>query len=289
MLTCLVAMPFDGFDEVFAAVKAAAGKALPDEPLNCYWLKEIKAAGRITDDILEGIQHSTFCIADLTGQNPNVMWETGFAMALGKPTILITQERQAELPFDLRSHRVLHYEPADLAKLADDLTGSIRETLARYALNTQAERLVRPRSRSQIIAVTGTMNANKSRVQQRLQTVLAPYLDQDVEWYTGSSGVVDELVLDYLVARDKAPLAIGYNRYDFSAEVEKLVQSGKVGFVDASVESLPRNTDGPTERDILFVTKADLIVVFWDGRSHGTKDLIEYFQKNGRNLLIGFI
>ena len=39
------------------------------------------------------------------------MWELGYAMAMGKPTILIGQSTEA-LPFDLKIHRVLAYDPA---------------------------------------------------------------------------------------------------------------------------------------------------------------------------------
>lgn len=40
-------------------------------------------------------------MADLTGTNPNVMWELGYAMALKKPALIITQS-QAAAPFDVK-------------------------------------------------------------------------------------------------------------------------------------------------------------------------------------------
>jgi nucleoside 2-deoxyribosyltransferase len=151
-MDCLAIMPFaSDFDAVFAIIKVAVSNALPDEKIQCTWLKDTLAAGRITDDILNGIQHSAFCIADVSGNNPNVMWETGYAMALGKPTILIGQSVDA-LPFDLKIHRVLPYKLAQLDGLADSLAKAVRETLARYELHTKVDQAIRPPRKSKTIA-----------------------------------------------------------------------------------------------------------------------------------------
>jgi hypothetical protein len=40
---------------------------------------------------------------------PKLFYELGYAHALDKPTILLAQ-RDAELPFDIRSYRVIFYE-----------------------------------------------------------------------------------------------------------------------------------------------------------------------------------
>ena len=133
-LECLVIMPFDrSFDDVFATVKHAVESAVPGQTIHCTWLKDIQAAGRITDDIVNGIERAGFCISDLTGSNPNVMWETGYAMASRKPTILISQA-VATLPFDLLIHRVHEYDPAALTDLAPNLPQAVRDTLSRYGV-----------------------------------------------------------------------------------------------------------------------------------------------------------
>src|SRR5207248_2647140 len=83
-MQCLVIMPFgEAFDPVFRAVRNTVAGAVPGQPIDCYWLKDVHAAGRITDDIVAGIQKAALCVSDVTRSNPNVMWETGYAMALG--------------------------------------------------------------------------------------------------------------------------------------------------------------------------------------------------------------
>ena len=76
-MQCLVIMPFgEAFDPVFRAVRNTVAGAVPGQPIDCYWLKDVHAAGRITDDIVAGIQKAALCVSDVTRSNPNVMWET---------------------------------------------------------------------------------------------------------------------------------------------------------------------------------------------------------------------
>lgn len=69
---------------------------------------DIRSQSNILGDIVEGIVSSDLIVADLTGANPNVYYELGIAHALNKKVILLTQEID-ELPFDLRSYRVVAY------------------------------------------------------------------------------------------------------------------------------------------------------------------------------------
>ena len=289
MMRSLVLMPFASeFDRVFEATRTAASSALPGERIDCTWLKDALAAGRISDDLLRGIEHSTFCIADVSGNNPNVMWETGYAMALGKPTILIGQSIKS-LPFDLKDHRVLSYELTGLDALTHSLSKAIQATLARYELHTKVDEAIRPLSRSKIIAVTGSMNADVAKLRRRIEIVLEPYLEEDVAWLCGSNGLTDEMVLDFLASRGERPTAVGYNRYDLSQSIRRMIDDNRVNVVDASIENLPKGLSGPSERDVLFASRADLVILFWYGDSGGTRRLIDYFTANGTNILIGFV
>ena len=54
------------------------------------------------------IERSSLVIADLTGDNPNVFLEVGYAWGKSLPTVLLAQER-APLPFDVQSQRCIRY------------------------------------------------------------------------------------------------------------------------------------------------------------------------------------
>jgi len=66
-----------------------------------------------TESILERIYRqikvSDIIIADMTGRNANVFYEVGYAHALGKSCILLTQNAD-DIPFDLKHHRHIVYQ-----------------------------------------------------------------------------------------------------------------------------------------------------------------------------------
>jgi hypothetical protein len=65
--------------------------------------------GSIMSDIWSAIHAARVVVADLTGRNPNVLYEIGLAHAIGKDTILISQSMD-DVPSDLRHLRVIVYE-----------------------------------------------------------------------------------------------------------------------------------------------------------------------------------
>ena len=70
---------------------------------------EMVAPGRITTQIMDAIARAGLIVADITGQNPNVLFEIGMAQSLGKELILLSQERE-RIPFDIADLRVIFYD-----------------------------------------------------------------------------------------------------------------------------------------------------------------------------------
>jgi hypothetical protein len=96
------AEPYDTFyREVIQSQAEAAG-------FDVLRIDEKVGPGVIFQDIQKEIEQAEVVIAEITPANPNVFYELGYAHALGKPTILLAQ-RNAALPFDIRSFRVVFY------------------------------------------------------------------------------------------------------------------------------------------------------------------------------------
>lgn len=126
---CFVLMPFDSkFKEIYTEVYQPV---CAKNELDCWRVDEIARPGSITRDIVEGIVDAEVVIADLTGQNPNVFYELGISHAVGNKTIM-TSQSLSDVPFDVRSYRVLIYEQTltGCRKLAEDLEKALRELLA---------------------------------------------------------------------------------------------------------------------------------------------------------------
>lgn len=94
--------PYDMFyREVIQTRAEAAG-------FEVFRIDEKAGPGVIFQDIQREIEQAEVVIAEITPANANVFYELGYAHALGKPTILLAQ-RGAQLPFDIRSYRVVFY------------------------------------------------------------------------------------------------------------------------------------------------------------------------------------
>jgi hypothetical protein len=85
------------------------------------------------DRIYNQINKADVVVADMTGQNPNVFYEVGYAHALNKIVLLLTQDSN-DIPFDLkhRPHIVYGGQIEILRnKLAQKLTWAINESRTR--------------------------------------------------------------------------------------------------------------------------------------------------------------
>jgi hypothetical protein len=119
-----VIMPFDAeLNEVYSAFIVPA---LEEAGYSVRRADNLDGQKNILRDIVEWISKSDLILADLTGLNPNVFYELGMAHALLRPVILMTQNID-ELPFDLRSYRVITYN-THFARIA-----SAREALRQTA------------------------------------------------------------------------------------------------------------------------------------------------------------
>ena len=84
------------------------------EPVNeCQYLCERCDRDVFTGDVLERIRKriadATLVIADMSGANPNVYLEVGYAWGKGVPTLLIAREGE-DLTFDVRAQKCVFYK-----------------------------------------------------------------------------------------------------------------------------------------------------------------------------------
>jgi len=75
---------------------------------------DIARPRHITDAIFQAILTSDLIVADVTGSNPNVFYELGFAHAAGCDIIMLCQKQSRKrLPFDIAHERTLFYSATD--------------------------------------------------------------------------------------------------------------------------------------------------------------------------------
>ena len=90
----------------------------------------IDSPGSINDQIFERIVNSELVIVNLTGLNPNVMYELAVRHSFGKPCVMIC-ESDTKLPFDLLEDRTIFFEDTikGSGELKVDLENKIKSAL----------------------------------------------------------------------------------------------------------------------------------------------------------------
>lgn len=100
--------------------------------LVCKRADDIKSNRAIIQDIWKSICEARVIISDLTGLNPNVMYELGVAHTLGKETIIINRkDEEIKFPFDLAHIRRIEYEntPVGGTKLVQNLEDTLENVI----------------------------------------------------------------------------------------------------------------------------------------------------------------
>jgi hypothetical protein len=118
---CFVVMPFGSeLDDIYEKI---VKRAITECGLRCKRSDDMFGSV-VMDDIRKSIKNARLVVAELTGRNPNVLYEVGFAHALNKDVLLLTQSKD-DVPFDLRHWRVLEYKCDVIGGVT--LASSIRE------------------------------------------------------------------------------------------------------------------------------------------------------------------
>jgi tetratricopeptide (TPR) repeat protein len=118
MKNIFVLMPFnEDFDDVYHIIRDSGSQASKESNvgIKVFRADDISKPGRISIQVLNAIRESDMIVADLTGSNPNVMYELGFAHALEKTVVLLNQAVH-DSPFDVKDFRQITYERTKLSR-----------------------------------------------------------------------------------------------------------------------------------------------------------------------------
>ena len=134
---CFVIQPFDKgaydkrYEDVIVPAIVSAG-------LDEYRVDRDPASRILIDSIEDGIRESDACIAEITTNNPNVWYELGFAIANGKPLVMIcdSKGRIGPFPFDVSHRPIITFapeSPRDFHALQSEITSRLKGLLAASA------------------------------------------------------------------------------------------------------------------------------------------------------------
>ena len=95
---------------------------LRDTTADDIWIHD-----HVIQDVVTLLCNAKVVICDLTGRNPNVLYELGIAHVLGREVIMITQNA-ADVPFDVAHIRHVRYlrKSEGLQQLAAEIQGRLQ-------------------------------------------------------------------------------------------------------------------------------------------------------------------
>lgn len=131
---CFVMMPFkEHFSPLYEEV---VKPVIEQEGLMALRADRLNMVGNAIEVVRAAINACDCAIAILTGWNPNVMYEVGFAHAQRKPVILLLDSEAQpdwpkDLPFDLRTDYVIDYRRDRQGDLREKIGEKLRQILGR--------------------------------------------------------------------------------------------------------------------------------------------------------------
>ncbi len=161
MPRCFVIQPFDNgpYDRRYKDVLVPA---ITDAGLEPYRVDEDPCVTVPIENIEGGIREAEICLADITTNNPNIRYEVGFAMASGRPVVMICAEpRMDPYPFDVRHRQIIPYtlqSSSDFEKLRKDVTARLA------AQAKKAEEMQTVAAMSQVTTITEGLSPHEISV-----------------------------------------------------------------------------------------------------------------------------
>lgn len=117
-----VLMPFEqSFQDIY---EVGIKPACKDAGAYCERVDEQIFVENILERVYNQIAKADVVVAEMTGRNPNVFYEVGYAHALNKRVLLLTQNAD-DIPFDLKHYPHIIHE-GSIARLKSTLEARVR-------------------------------------------------------------------------------------------------------------------------------------------------------------------
>jgi len=224
-----VIMPFDKeFQDMYDHMKEILEGEI--ENVRVYRADDLLNQQNILKDIVKSIFSADLVIADLTSLNPNVFYELGLAHSFNKDVILLTQDVD-ELPFDLRSYRVLPYSMhfKEFTEKMNSLKRIVDETIGGTCLYSnpvsdfvEIDSIASPRNGSYEI------NQQSTEIKPQLEDVNE---NQDIGYLDAITEIETSLNTITLIVNEFSDqtVEIGGKANEATAEINKVTKSNASG------------------------------------------------------------
>jgi hypothetical protein len=277
----VVIMPFhNDFDPVFETIKEVIKKAVPQA--RYVRLDLDLSAGDVLAKFRHHVKEAAICIADVTTLNPNVMWEVGYASALNKPIVAISQSTE-NLPFDIHHFTVHSYHLEDQAALGEQLARALSETQRQVAADIDQH----------VIAVDGSHTVDRYQARKAFERIAAPYLGGGFTWYCGARDPMQQEIVGFLMDHGERITVMNRNDRHIDIKLFERLKRHEARILDPQDElatrgraSEPVLIQGFDAKFTLYARRAECVFLLWDGKSAMTGQFQQWLAANGKTFLL---
>lgn len=110
------------FNSSWTRIHSSVADALSQADVKIWWDRVDQMPGdSITGSLHKALEDADFVIADVTGENPNVMYEVGYAYGRSKPVLPIIERGQQSAPASLNGRLYFVYDKDNPKKFIEFL------------------------------------------------------------------------------------------------------------------------------------------------------------------------
>lgn len=260
--TCFIVTPIGGNNtEIRRAtdglLESVLRPVLDDMNYELFVAHQISATGSITRQVIRHLLDADLVIANLTGLNPNVMYELAVRHCTKKPVITISEET-TKLPFDIAEERTIFYrnDMNGAVELADSLRHALRANDSSVIADNP---VVRAGEHRVLIENLDREDANEILVSrlENIEDLLSILTSNTSKLTWGDSSRVAPWKRSEAGALRKTEITIlcsPHNLYEIARELSSIDGVIEVNHID-----LPFNNSEPSKFDLLVVFNSGLV------------------------------
>lgn len=221
---CFVIMPFSdmpGYEEnhfshVYNYIYKPAIEQAGLTPLRC---DEICNGRPIHENMFKQLFDAPMVLCDVTGDNPNVLYELGRRDAYGKPFVIVREEGQAS-PFNIREYNIIPYHkelhiydvPADIERIKKALI----ETRSEFVRTKETTENSPKETLSLRVSHYGDWDTAKQRAK-------CPGIQVEPNNISYLSSVAENEMVEFLVSGREIRRTLSFNKNQAGAEYAKVM------------------------------------------------------------------
>ena len=180
-----IIMPMAKEKPLYVDVNDTIKSVAAEHGIHAFRIDDDQSNERITDRILDSIDNARHIVADLTDSRPNVFFEAGYALGIGKIPVFIAAEG-TKLEFDIKDYPIIFFKnQRELKeKLSSRLQSLISEPLKKTAAPSSN---VLHNDENDIKAILAGWAQKKNTNNGLLETLYFNAIDEELQIPSGSS------------------------------------------------------------------------------------------------------